>query len=260
MGIWIIRRGAKGKKVLACQKAMASNSFAPPFDDKDHSFEPGPVDGDFGSKTGGAAKRAKWALGYPSWLCHGRTMGWRFLAFLRKKRNLPRSYVRRRKARIAAVPEESLRGKALKHAISQIGQRESAYNVTKFTKWWWLGRSWAIGWCSIFASWCYVQAGSKTFYPCRFVSGLFTAEGYSDYSEAMLLDAINHRRGLDVVTNPEPGDLVVWQWDVGATDHTSIFEKFSGGMVVSIDGNVPDVVKRCVRSKSRVRAFIRVSR
>lgn len=258
--MWTIRRKTppmRGTKVLRMQKALRMSSFAKVLGRPGEGFCPGPIDGEAGPKTLGAMKRAKFWLGYSR---PNRSGGWLLLAYLEKRRKLTSGMRRRRVKRIEAKPKTPLRSLAYKHAISQLGQREGGYNICKFTKWWWRGRSWRIGWCSIFASWCYRQAGSKTFYPCRFVSGLFTAEGYSDYSEAMLIDAKARRRGLSVVSAPEPGDLVVWQWDTGATDHTSIFERLQGGMVVSIDGNVPDVVKRCVRSKSRVRAFIRVSK
>ena len=101
-----------------------------------------------------------------------------------------------------------------------------------------------------------MQAKSKAFRPCTVIAGRVLREGFSDFSDEILAAARAHKYGLVEISQPIRGCFCIWQWDTGSTDHTSVFEKMEGGMVVSIDGNVPDLVKRCVRSRSRVVAFV----
>lgn len=59
------------------------------------NYQPGPVDGDFGERTGAACVRAKTALGYPNPGCRP-TFGPILLAYLTGKRSLPAAYMVRR--------------------------------------------------------------------------------------------------------------------------------------------------------------------
>lgn len=266
MGRWILGRTERGTRVRRMQQALSSNSFAPPFDDHDHSFEPGPIDGEMGPLTINAMRRARKCVGFKS-IAKATLVesDWLLLAILEKRRQLTKAQRKRRTERIKAQPQEPLREKAYQIALSHVTTGCPVNNVNAFTKWWFRGRSWAIGWCSIFASYCYRKAGSAAFRQCLVVAGRLIREGYSDYSEQMLIDAMAGRNGLSIVTNPERGDLCIWEWGVAPTDNTSILESLSGGTVTSIDGNVSvagyaDGVTRCSRPRHLVRAFIRVSR
>ncbi len=131
-------------------------------------------------------------------------------------------------------------------------------NNTKGSQWWWRR---AIGWCTVFASWCYWKAGSKVFRPNVLQAGRIIRAGYSQWSEQILIDARAGRvTGLRLVKHPLPGDLVLWDWDGGYTDHTSVGEVYDGGNVTSIDGNVgAGYVERRTRSRGLVAAFVRVT-
>ena len=113
----------------------------------------------------------------------------------------------------------------------------------------------------MFVSWCYVKAGCSkdTFDPndnrYAFVPFLVNA-------------AEEGRHNFRVVSNPEPGDLVAYQFDSDSNeDHIGIFEGWStkGSTFVAIEGNTSlssdangGQVMRRTRSKSLVARFIRV--
>lgn len=240
-----------GADVKTLQRALTVGKYG--------DFRPGAIDGVAGPKTCDAIRRAKFKLGY---LRVNRRAGSLLLARLTGDRPLTAAMKTRRLKRLTTKPitEKSLREKAYQVAVAEIGHRESSYNVCKYTIWWFRKHKWAVGWCSIFASYCYKKAGSKVFRSCTVVGGKLISEGYTDYSEQILADAIAGKNGMSIVKNPERGDWVVWQWDTGATDHSSILESCTSSTVVSIDGNVPDVVKRCTRSRGSVRAFIRITK
>jgi len=250
----------KGENVKRLQRALRSNSFSAKGRSAGVTFDPGPIDGVFGPKTATACKRAKWWLGYPRRNVV-RSGGQQLYDLLTKKRKLKRAQVERRKKRIAArLAKTTLAKRTYQKAKAEIGAPgsvESPKDVNKYTKWWFGGWGYPIGNCSIFASWCCAMAGSKHFYPCKMSkSGRVLAEGFSDYSEEMLVAARAGRHGLRVISSPVKGCLVVWNWDGGGTDHTSVFESRGGGQVTTIDANCPDRVARRTRSESLVTAYI----
>ncbi len=247
----------RGPDVLRLQRALANN----PFDDKLKRTDPGPIDGIAGPLTMRAAKLAKYWLGYRE---PKMTAGNLLVSYLTKERKLTAAMRARRVERIEKFNDSTtLAERIYKIAEAELGTAEAPSNVNKYTRWWFGGREYPIGNCSIFASWCAAQAGSTEFYPCRMDAvGAVIAEGFSDYSEEMLIAARSGQHGLRVITSPVQGCLVVWQWDAGATDHTSIFVSRARGQVTSIDANVYDASKgrdavcRRTRPESAVVAYL----
>jgi len=94
------------------------------------------------------------------------------------------------------------------------------------------------------------------------VDGRSRQTDHSQWSEQVLIDARAGRvTGLRLVKRPLPGDLVLWDWDGGCTDHTSVGEAYDAGNVTSVDGNVgAGYVERRTRSRGLVTAFARVTR
>lgn len=122
--------------------------------------------------------------------------------------------------------------KLIEIALSQVGTKENPPNSNKviYNTWIW-GKAVegsAYPWCGAFVSWVYDQAGmtikhaglAKGFVGCPFAVGHVGEWGR-------------------IVTIPEPGDVVFFDWDGnGKLDHTGIFVKDSGGgMFQSIEGN-----------------------
>lgn len=229
----------RGPDVLRLQRALANN----PFDDGLKRTDPGPLDGIAGPLTMRAARLAKYWLGYRE---PEMSAGALLVSYLAKERPLTPAMRARRVERMERFVENTtLAERIYKIAVAELGTAEAPSNVNKYTRWWFGGRDYPIGNCSIFASWCAAQAGSTEFYPCRVNAvGGVVAEGFSDYSEEMLVAARSGQHGLRVITSPVQGCLIVWQWDAGGTDHTSVFEKRSAGKVTSIDANVYDADKR----------------
>ena len=82
----------------------------------------------------------------------------------------------------------------------------------------------------------------------------------------VLNDAHAARNGLTITRAPEPGDLVLFDWDSdGVCDHIGIVEKPSP--LVTIEGNTSptdnsnggQVMRRTDRSASDIAAFVHVS-
>jgi hypothetical protein len=63
-----------------------------------------------------------------------------------------------------------------------------------------------------------------------------------------------------VVAEPEPGDLVFYDWDAsGKPDHVGAVERVAAGAITTVEGNVGDAVKRLVRARDgKIQAFVRL--
>ena len=63
-----------------------------------------------------------------------------------------------------------------------------------------------------------------------------------------------------VVAEPEPGDLVFYDWDAsGKPDHVGAVEHAAAGSITTIEGNVGDAVKRLIRQRDgKIQAFVRL--
>lgn len=227
----------RGDEVKSLQRRLAgTNTFK-------ENYRPGPIDGVFGETTAAASYRAKYALGYPKAELK-RTYGPTLDNYLTGKTKLPDDYAKRRRDRKQqATTVTPLREKALKVAVSQLGISESPMgsNRCKFSAWYGL-----VGpWCAMFATWCYDTQGSKAF-----VKGSRFA-----YVGAITAAARAGGRGLAIVRDPKPGDLVCWgDWHVG------LFEGWTASGFRSIEGNYANKVSRVTHARGEAsRVFVRVT-
>jgi hypothetical protein len=133
----------------------------------------------------------------------------------------------------SAQPESSSGTAAqarLAQAQSQIGVKESPPNSNqcRFTDWYGM-----VGpWCAMFTSWA-DQTGIRPTH--SFVRGTLYA-----YVPYIVSDARLGLNGLAITSDPQPGDLVCydWAWD-GEFDHIGIFENWTVGKseFTAIEGN-----------------------
>lgn len=239
-----------GSDVTAAQQALASNPFG--------TYFTGPADGVFGPQTAQAVYRAKYWLGYPLAECD-QSYGATLRGYLDSSQQLPAANQESRAARLQP-PAQPLRAAALARAKTQVGIKESPMNSNRvlFSEWYGI-----IGpWCAMFASWCYVESGSKAF-----VCG----KDYS-YVPYIVADARAGKNNLTVTSNPQPGDLTCYDWNHdGVADHVGLFsawihepagtfEAVEGNTSVGNDSNGGEVMLRNDRNRSEVLAFVHVGR
>lgn len=224
------------------------------------NFRPGAIDGAYGPATASAVKRAKYRLGFPK--VTGQA-GNTFLSILSGTQAWPRAYqIIAWKRRKAGEATKTLRDRAFDKAMSQKGVKESpaGTNHVLFNDWYY-GKDVRGPWCCTFATWCYVQAGSKA---------LAKGSRYA-YVPYLLHDAQSDKYGLSVTTEPVHGDLVLYDWDGdGVADHVGLYDKWNtpqhnpfsaceGNTDKGNNSNGGQVQYRDDRVKSEVIAFIRVS-
>ena len=161
----------------------------------------------------------------------------------------------------APPPKDSLRERALKKAIGEIGVKESPPNSnrTKYGAWYGMDGS---PWCAMFCTWAFEQVGDSP----SFAKG----KSYA-YVPYIVNDAIAKRNGLQVVTSPTPGDLVCYDWNFdGVFDHVGIFEAWaqgSGSTFTACEGNTStsdnsnggEVMRRTRRVPDQSTVFVRVA-
>lgn len=137
-------------------------------------------------------------------------------------------------------------------AEKQIGMTEWPQNSNKVKyNTWYYGREVsgsAYPWCMAFVQWCYNEAGMRL--------------PYKTASCSALLDWYKKNHPQCVVTRPQPGDVVIY--DFG---HTGIVESGNAVKVTAIEGNTTagssgsqsngGGVYRRIRNTSCVRAYIR---
>lgn len=210
----------KGAEVRLAQKTLRRNEFG-------QDYLQGDVDGDFGTETARACKRAKYWLGFTERSMLP-TYGKHLHAQLTGEQPLSPEQKARRKARLKKAKETPLRLKALAEARKDEGMKEDPpySNICPITKWWRLNGPW----CAMATSKWYLMAGSKAFR--RSVNWA--------YVPAMLSAAINGDHGMSLTRYPKPGDIVTFDWDDdGEADHTGIMvtEVSKGGKFRSIEGN-----------------------
>jgi len=236
-----------GPDVTAAQHALAANPFG--------TFFTGAIDGVYGPLTAQAVHRAKYWLGYPLGECD-QSYGAAIASYLTGTQPLPPANELRREARLK--PKQPLRVAALANAKTQIGVKESppTSNRVAFSEWYGV-----IGpWCAMFASWCYVEAGSTVF-----VRGKEYA-----YVPYIVADAKAGKNNLTVTHAPQPGDLVCYDWNRdGVADHVGLFSAWvseSAGTFEAVEGNTAvgndsdggEVMLRSDRTRSEVIAFVHV--
>ena len=241
-----------GSTVSNAQHRLANNVFG-------QDFKPGPMDGHFGEATARACIRAKFWLGYPP-AKQLPTYGDDLDSYLQGTK-LPTAFTRRRKARLSKGKQTPLRVAALANLRKHIGDKESPPRSNRV--------AWASEWYGVIGPWCamsvtraYVDAGSKAF-----VRG----QRYA-YVPYIVNDARAGANGLAITHEPQPGDVVCFDWDGdGVADHTGLFERWTGGNDFrSVEGNTSaddagsqsngGMVAERTRHKSQVVAFVHVGR
>lgn len=234
-----------GARVLRAQRVLkGDNVFG-------RDFLLGSADGVFGEETGRGCIRAKFWFGYPTADLKP-TYGPYLDAFLHGLEQPSEEMMKRTALREKRKP---LRVKALREAQRHIGTKENppGSNVVRFSKWYGL-----IGpWCAMFVTWCYVVAESQTFEKGRRYA----------YVPYIVNDARAGRNGLSVTYDPQPGDLVCYDWDGGVADHVGLFENGTKSSFFAVEGNTAvgndsngGQVMRRERRGSQVECFVRVGR
>lgn len=211
------------------------------------------ADGQFGPLTAQAVYRAKYWFGY---LKPDQVAGpvlYDLLLGKSKPTLAMRLLAEKRKTQKPQVP---LRVKALELFSQKLGTKESPPESNRCWATVWYGQ---VGpWCAMSVSWAYVNAGSKAFSRGR----------YYAYVPYIVGDARAGRNGLTVIRNPQPGDLVCYDWNRdGVADHVGLFEREVPGGFTAVEGNTSvgndsngGEVMRRNRQYNLVQVFVHVSK
>lgn len=233
-----------GKDVSIVQHRLAGEG-----EGKFGNYHPGKVDGEYGEHTAGAARRAKYWLGYKgSEIDH--TYGMILDAYITKRKPLSSAMKVRRAYRIKHAGDKPFREEVLSKALTQLGETEHPpdSNISKFSTWYGM-----IGpWCAMFVSWCQAKLGGTFHY---------------SYCPYILRDARAGKNGLAVVSasHVKPGHGVLYDWDNnGVPDHVGFFHSGNPqGQFTAVEGNTAVgnnsnggiVMKRTDRVASEVVCF-----
>jgi hypothetical protein len=220
-----------------------------------HGYYHGPSDGIFGILTAQACYRAKYWFGYRKPDKVGGPLLLAYLQAHKKPSTTMRLLALKRKNTKKATP---LRVHALDYLKRHLGDKESPAGSNRV--------SWASVWYGVIGPWCamsctraYVEAGSKA----------FKRGARYAYVPYIVADARAGRNHLTVTRNPQPGDLVCYDWDHdGIADHVGLFERWEdrkrgffyaieGNTAVGNDSNGGEVMRR-ERYTSFVQVFIHV--
>jgi len=221
-----LSQGARGGAVMELQQKLAAAGF-----------DPGPVDGDFGPMARTAVVRFQSAnglsvdgvVGPQTW---GALDGGSFVSG-------PGS------VRPVGSASGDLRQRILDIAQAEVGTVEASNNndggVTKYPNYFGRGQE---SYCADFASWVLTQAGAGLNEPwCPSIINKLAASG--------------NWKGRN---NPEPGDLVLFDWNHdGAADHVGLVKAVNGnGTITTIEGNTGGgpFGQEGVREKTRTWDFI----
>jgi hypothetical protein len=240
----------RGPEVLAAQAKLKSGGILKT------DLLRSPVDGEFGPATARACIRAKYWLGYPETQLLP-IYGDKLHGYLGGKTR-PATYLARAKARAAAATKPPMRVRALEYLIDRLGEKESPANSNRIP----FASEWygVIGpWCAMATSRAYIEAGS---------TAMKRGARYA-YCPFIYHDALYGANGLQIVTEPLPGDLVLYDWQGnGVADHVGLFEKWvdkQDGIFHAIEGNTSltndsngGEVMRRARARGQVQAFVRV--
>ena len=208
----------RGDHVRTLQRLLAKNPYG--------KFYGGEIDGIFGDLTAQACYRAKFYCGYTK-ANLAKTAGPALIAILDGTTKLTAQMKARRRVRLNQGNDaRTKRLLALEWARGEIGTREDppGTNRTPYGRWYgWDG----VAWCFIFVSNAYS------------VGGLPMHMAYCPYGVAAARAGTG---GWSVVVNPEPGDIVFYDWadaDPDA-DHVGLFEQWidrANGIFMAVEGN-----------------------
>jgi hypothetical protein len=127
------------------------------------------------------------------------------------------------------APARTVREQALALAQQYIGLTEepTGSNMTPFGKWYGMD---GVPWCAIFCTYCF-ECGPSSGSP-SFAQGSRYA-----YVPYIVADALNGDNGLEVTDDPQPGDLVCFDWDGGEADHVGFYESGDVAQFTTVEGN-----------------------
>src|SRR4029077_2633836 len=161
-----------------------------------------------------------------------------------------------------STPPKTIRQLALAESTKWLGLKENPFgsNRCKFTEWYGM-----VGpWCAMFATYCFETAAQNVGKDSpSFVRGIYYA-----YVPYILNDARSRLRGLSVTTSPQPGDLVLYDWNRNyVPDHVGIFESGNNTQWKAIEGNTSmgnnsnggEVMRRDRRITDGLITFVRVA-
>jgi CHAP domain len=206
-----------GPHVEAFQRAM-----------KKHGWYHGEIDGDCGQLTVQGFYRSKYWLGYSKPDKSAGDLLYSLLTGTKKPSPaMAQRAVSRKKAQQSRI---KIPTKAFEIAMRHVGEKErTGKNDIRYSDWWGVHGPW----CAMFASWCYIQAGSKIFH-----RGQDRGYAYVPYIVNDARAGINH---LTVTFQPVEGDLVCFDWEKnGIADHVGLFERWvdrAKGIFASVEGN-----------------------
>lgn len=102
-------------------------------------------------------------------------------------------------------------------------------------------------WCATFVWWLFKHCNSPE---------LYYNGGKTAYVPA--LDDWGRRNGL-TVSEPQPGDLIIFDWDTPKSggDHVAVCLSSTPTTITTIDGNSEDAVREVTRSRSGILRIIR---
>jgi hypothetical protein len=200
-----------GPDVLKVQTQLESLGYAP-----------GPVDGSYGPATATAVRDFQ----SNNNLTADGVVGALTLAALETARA---------STTVVARPSSAVGAKALGEAKKYIGLKEDppGSNKTPFGAWFGVD---GVPWCNIFVSYCFQVGGGYTI--CEGFQGAGTRAGkgcaYVPTTESWLKVT-----GMWVGrTQPQAGDIAIFNWNGGKPDHIGIVEAdLGGGRFRSIEGN-----------------------
>jgi hypothetical protein len=150
-----------------------------------------------------------------------------------------------------------MKKEVVKIALAEVGYKETPANsnLNKYGEWY--GKN-GVAWCAAFVSWVYFHAGMK------WPKNLETSKGFV-WCPTLTIRA---RKNGWVTTKPEPGDVVLFDWNNdGGADHVGIFIKWvvEGKTFETVEGNTSlnnqsngGAVMKRVRKIEHVQHFVKV--
>lgn len=221
--------------------------------EKHGGYYQGKPDGEYGPITAQAAYRAQYWLGYATPHQTFGTSLEKLLLGLAKPSAAQQKRIAERQKTARSKP---LREKALAAMGKFVGLTEQpagSNHVPEINGWWGGGD---VAWCARTVSKAYITAGSKAFIRGR---------NY-EYVPTIVDDARAGRNNLTVTLDPQPGDLVCFDWDGSnfrtGENHVGMFLSGTAGSFKTIEGNVGSCCgyhDRSSRSAAHV-VFVHVGR
>lgn len=196
---------------------------------KHGGYYQGKATGEYDPLTAQAAYRAQYWLGYATPKQTFGTSLEKLLLGLAKPSAAQKKRIAQRTKAKSAKP---LREKALAVMGKFVGLAEvppGSNNVPEINGWWGGGN---VAWCARTVSKAYITAGSKAFVRGR---------NY-EYVPTIVGDARAGRNNLTVTLDPQPGDLVCFDWDGSnfrtGENHVGMFLSGTAKSFKTIEGNV----------------------